>query len=266
MTRIVWFRRIGLAALITLAFGPVAAGQTGIGINFVAPANTNGLGNTVDITPLNPTDAAGVVPLTNWNNVNATSPLTTNNLINNSGMTTGVSVAVSGSTNAWASNPTTPATTPNGKMMQGYLDNTNTTTAVTVHLSGLNAAGFTGTYHVYVYAVGDTNSGGRNGDYTIGSQTFRCLDDTPFNGTFRLCNQAPSPGQQGQSGNYMDFTINGSDTVDISAIAAQDINGFRAPINGIQIVVPEPGSILCAAALGLGGIAAARRRFGRPPA
>jgi hypothetical protein len=62
MTRIVWFRRIALTSLITLAFGFVAAGQTGIGINFVAPANTNG--NTVDITPINPTDAAGVVPLT----------------------------------------------------------------------------------------------------------------------------------------------------------------------------------------------------------
>jgi hypothetical protein len=268
MTRIVWFRRITLAALITLAFGPLAAGQTGISVNFTATGGPN------PGAALLSTETAGFVPLTNWNNVDA-SNITTTNLIKNTGATTGAQMVVSGSANSWsipAANLPNPPT-PDAKMMTGYLDTTNTSTT-TVTISGLNAAGFTGTYHVYVYAVGDANSG-RNGDYTATTgpattQTYRLLDDQQFNGTFRLVNQAPTTGQAGQSGNYMDFSVNGLDSVTITAIATQDtgVNGVRAPINGIQIVmpVPEPGAVLSAAVLGLGAIAAARRRFGRPPA
>jgi hypothetical protein len=259
MTSIVWFRRIALAALITLVFGPVAAGQTGIGINFTATGGPN------PGAALMSTEAAGFVPLTNWNNVDA-SNITTTNLINNSGTTTGVQVAVSGSTNSWSipnGNLGAAAGTPNGKMMQGYLDSGNgpPATTTTVTIMGLNAAGFTGTYHVYVYAVGDANSG-RAADYTINNtQTFHLVDDTQFTGTFR-----PVATGVGGSGNYMDFTVNGADMITLTAVGTTTTDGnMRAPINGIQIVVPEPGAILCAAALGLGGIAALRRRFGRPP-
>jgi len=260
MTHVIPLGRVALAATVLLAVGPAALGQSSaVSINFVATAGPNPGANLL------PTEAAGFVPLMNWNNVGAANGTTTN-LVNHTGATTGVSVTVAGSPNTWSIPAANLPNSPDGRMMQGYADSNDTSTT-TITISGLTAAGFTGTFHIYVYAVGDSNSG-RNGDYTVGSQTFRLLDDQQFNGTFRLVNQAPTTGQPGQSGNYMDFTVNNLDSVNITAMASQDVNGFRAPINGVQVVmpVPEPGAILLAAGPMLGGVAAWRRRKHTPPA
>jgi hypothetical protein len=106
-----------------------------------------------------------------------------------------------------------------------------------VALTGLTAAGFTGPYNVLVYGVGDAN-GGRSGDYTLGSQSFRMVDDQQFNGTFR---QATAPGGSGtgQSANYVLFAGVTGDSFVVTAQATQDLMGFRAPINGIQIIRPR---------------------------
>jgi hypothetical protein len=259
MTRIALFRRVTLAALITLAFGPVAAGQNpAVSMHFVATSGPNpnvtmAASDTAGVT------TTGVAPLSNWNNVSAANGTYTN-LSDFHGFTTSVSVTIAGSPNTWSTGNV--PNTADGRMMANYID-TSSTSTTTVTVSGLSTAGFTGTYHVLVYAVGDANSG-RVGDYTIGAQSFRLIDDQPFNGTFRQVTAAGGSGP-GQSGNYMDFTVSG-DSFSLTAMAA-DPNGtggtLRAPINAIEVVVPtpEPGAILCAAALGLGGIAAARRRF-----
>jgi hypothetical protein len=244
----------GLAALLFATAAP--AQPPAVSVNFTATSGPNPGAN------LAPTDVAGFIPLANWNNVDGNN-ITASNLLSSSGQTTGVTVAVSGSPNTWSIPANQLPNSPNGVMMQGYVDTTATSTT-TVSVTGLTAAGFTGTYHVFVYAVGDANNG-RAGDYTIGSQAYRLLDDQQFNGTFRQVTQPPSAGFAGQSGNFMDFSGLTGDGFNLTAVAAQDVNGFRAPINAIQIVadpVPEPGLVLLACAAAAGGLAAWRRRSG----
>src|SRR5262245_7110140 len=135
------FGRVGLAVALSLAVGSVARGQTAaVSINFTATGGPNPGAN------LQPSEVAGFVPLANWNNVDA-SNATTSNLINHTGASTGVSVTIAGSTNSWsipaANLPSSGGvTTPDGKMMQGYVD-TSATSTTTITLTGLNAAGFT---------------------------------------------------------------------------------------------------------------------------
>jgi hypothetical protein len=246
------FALAGLASLVVFVVAPAAPAQPAISINFVATAGPNPGGT------LNPTDIAGAVPFANWNNVSAANG-TTNNLMTNTGTTTAVSVTVSNSPNTWSIPANQLPNTPDGVMMQGYID-TNATSITMVALSGLTAAGFTGPYNVLVYGVGDANTG-RSGDYTLGSQSFRMVDDQQFNGTFRLAT-APGGSGAGQSGNYVLFTGVTGDSFVLTAQATQDLMGFRAPINGVQIIlpVPEPGHILLACAAVAGGLAAWRRR------
>jgi hypothetical protein len=169
-----------------------------------------------------------------------------------------LSVTVANSPNAWSIPAANLPATSDGRMMQGYID-TSATSITSITVTGLTAAGFTGPYNVAVYGIGDSQAN-RVGDYTIGTQSFRMLDDTQFNGTFRQ-STAPGGSGPGQSGNYVMFTAISGDSFLLTAQAAQDINGFRAPINGIQIIaVPEPAHLLLGCAAVCGGIAAWRRR------
>jgi hypothetical protein len=240
---------VGLAALLLTP--PAIAQQVAISINFVATGGPNPGAN------LNATDVAGVAPRANWNNVSAANG-TTGNLVTSTGAATSVSVTISGSPNDWSIPAANLPNTPDGRMMQGYID-TNATSITTVSLSGLTAAGFTGSYNVIAYGVGDSNAN-RSGDYTIGSRSFRMLDNQQFSGTF-IGSTAPGGSGPGQAGNYVVFTGVTGDSFTLTAQATQDIGGFRAPLNGIQIgPIPEPGHVLLACATALGGLAAWRRR------
>src|SRR5205085_12574542 len=109
------------------------------------------------------------------------------------------------------------------------------------------------------YGIGDSQAN-RVGDYTIGAQSYRMLDNTPFTGTF-VQYTAPGGSGPGQSGNYVSFSGVTGDTFTLTAQAAQDIAGFRAPLKGFQIVaIPEPAHILLACAAACGGLTSWRRR------
>ncbi|HEY2786724.1 MAG TPA: hypothetical protein VGJ05_17315 [Fimbriiglobus sp.] len=226
-----------LAVASILPICSVAVGQgAAVSVNFTSTGGSGGAG-----TNLSAGESAGVAPVTNWNNVSGLNG-TTSSLIDNSGTTTGVSVTVGGSPGTWSIPSNQLPNSSDGSMMHGYID-TDNTSITTITVSGLVAAGFTGTYHVYVYAVGN-NNGGRSGDYTIGGTAYRLLDNQQFNGTFRQVTTAPNGDDLGQSGNYMDFLVSG-DTFTLTAQASQFTsgNGIRAPVNGLEIAVPEPSSI-----------------------
>ncbi len=254
-------RLLWLVPIVALLFAGPASAQPMISVNFVAPTGGNNPGIS-----LAPTDVAGVVPLPNWNNVNAptggVADITTGaNLVRSTGTATTASVSVTGSPNAWSIPAAQLPNSADGRMMSNYVD-TNNTSITSITAVGLLAAGFTGTYDVYVYAIGDSQAN-RVGDYTIGTQSFRMLDNTQFNGTFTQVT-APGGTGPGQSGNFMRFTGLTGDTFTLTAQAAQDINGVRAPINALQIIstapVPEPGSLLLTGMAALGGLASWRRR------
>jgi hypothetical protein len=246
-----------LAGLTILLFASVAPAQLppAISINLVG---TEGNAATDQGRTLAPADIAGVVPLPNWNNVNAPVGGATGmgtNLINAAGTATTTSVTITGSPNSWTIPAANLPNTPDGVMMSGYAD-TSDTSITSVAVAGVP---FTVPYDVIVYAIGDSQQN-RAGDYTIGTQSFRLLDNVPFTGTFTQ-STAPGGSGPGGAGNYVRFTNLSGPTFTLTAQAAQDIAGFRAPINAIQIIpVPEPGHVLLACAAAFSGLAAWRRR------
>ncbi|MBX6312591.1 MAG: PEP-CTERM sorting domain-containing protein [Isosphaeraceae bacterium] len=236
---------LAVASWIALGFGPAARAEPLIGINFA------GGGGPGSPSTLNPTDLAGVVPQMFWNNAAGASGV----LANLSGAEDGTPVATAISV-TWSSNNTwstgIPLTTPNNRLMEGYLD-TGSTTHTLVTVSGIPLS----VYDVYVYTDGD-NPETRVGSYTIAGVTQTTTDPAGvnFNGTFIL----------GQ--NYTVFTgLTGSSfTLDATPLA---VGGApRAPVNGVQIVpsaIPEPSTLVLGGTAVLFGLGSAwrRRRAGR---
>ncbi len=171
-------------------------------------------------------EVAGVVPAANWNNA-PDSNGTLLNLIDNLGSATGISVQWN-CNNVWGIGLTdVPG---NVRMMNGYLDSTDTSTT-TVTVSGIPPWLAQNGYDVYVY----TDGGGieRTGDYTLGNQTIQARDLANFNGTFTEA--------MFSVGNYVVFPELYRSSFTLSARASVN-GGFRAPVNAIQLVALTPGS------------------------
>ena len=113
--------------------------------------------------------------------------------------------------------------------MKGYLD-TNDATVTTVTFSGLDP---TMPYDFYLYANGD--GAGREGIYTVGDQTVYIADNAVFSGTY-LRATGTTPTDTNAAGNYAVLRVSGSDTYTVSATPEQSVNGFRAPLNGVQVI------------------------------
>lgn len=234
-----------LALVAALAFVSISQAQS-IGINFTGGNNAGAP------TPLLPTDLAGAVyQQANWNNANGTSGTVTG-LVNQGGVATSAS-ATWHADGTWGSG----TGTANGdfKLYNGYLDATGTS-ATTVSVSGLSAAGFVGAYDVYVYFTGDAVGGSRSGNYTIDGLTQFAVDNTGFKGTYVQATDG-----DGNNGNYLLFEGLSGDSFSLSALPVN----FRSPVNGIQVVgeaVPEPATLalLGVSALGFAGFAWKRRK------
>jgi hypothetical protein len=125
--------RLWPAATIALLGAGLAGAQPAISVNFVG-GGSNG-------TPaiLAPSDVAGVVAVSNWNNGNGSG------LKDSSGATTAASITWSGA--SWSNQIT--ATDPNNRMMKGYLD-----FGSSASVTGVPYA----TYDVYVYFRSDNTS------------------------------------------------------------------------------------------------------------
>ncbi len=185
-------------------------------------------------TPMDPSESAGVIPDSNWNNASGNVAYGAGPLNDQNGN------AVSGTSLTYVSNNTWATGIPyapgDSSLMSGYLDSTNNGTQPTVvvvtGLSGLAP------YDIYVYYSGDTHDT-RHGFYTVpGLGTQEGLDNAPFDGSTYIQDSA------GTGGNYLLFLGGTSDTLVLLANSQNPNdstdNGFRAPIDGIQIV-PEGG-------------------------
>ena len=170
-------------------------------------------------------DVAGVVPAANWNPCAGASG-TIGQATDNFGLPAGASISWN-SNNVWAIGL---ADSPgNPRLMNGYLDTTDTSTT-TITVANIPAAFVRTGYDVYVYCDGDNTF--TAGDYTLGGVTIQALDRSNFNGTFTLA-------ANGAAGNYLVFPNQTASGFTLTAAASATNGGFRAPLNAIQIVSPR---------------------------
>ncbi len=172
---------------LQLGTGGTPTGNS-IGINFEG-GQTAG---TVGVTPLAATDSAGVVPQTNWNNVNSTNPVvvsatvaggnsnidgpTAGSIVDNHGNATAAAIQFL-STNPWAVSGTVP-TGGDAKLMNGYQDNTAAATPTSVTLTSVPYA----FYSVYAYVGSDGNGRVGHGQVNGGTSIYFSTNDNPFGG------------------------------------------------------------------------------------
>ncbi len=175
-------------------------------------------------TPMGSSESAGVVALTNWNNVGTAATGSGVALVNSNG----TSIATTIAWTAVGVYATSAADTAgNLRMMKGYLD-TDNTTPTTVTFSSL----VPGIYNVYVYFDGDNNIYDRTAIFNIGATTISGTDaaNTTFSGTF-------TQASGGSNGNYVLFSaITLTSSFTLTATPGTSLNSPRAPVNGIQII------------------------------
>jgi hypothetical protein len=197
---------------------------------------------------LNPTDVAGVVPQANWNNLSLDDG-TSSTLVKSDGTSaTGTSVT-------WASNNTWRSTTgnnafpagPDRVLMAGYLDTLDTAVGgASVTVNNIEAAVRAPSYDVYVYFLGDSGEN-RGGGYTINDGVVSVLK---YGSTLAMPTMhVEDPGtdiNNSQDGTYLRFRrLTGSSFTLTSNTTLTTPNGFRAPINAVQIVhrTAPPGDV-----------------------
>lgn len=235
------------------------AGAAPIGANWV----NNGGGNVQDGSgdSLLATDIAGAPGFEqgNWNNLGRWGSGI--NLKDSSGAASGVVINWD-AVGVWNDGASTA--TPDGKLMNGYLDNNgnlnvtplpngfdggnnnNKPWAYVTGLSAWLAAQGACSYDVVVYCDGD-GTDNRHGEYWIQSATgswssmsfgadltphIFLNDNANFSGTYtQVPNTATSNGNA-QPGNYIVFTSLSAD----SFLLRTQVRNFRAPLNGVQII------------------------------
>ena len=89
-------------------------------------------------------------------------------------------------------------------------------------------------YDLYLYANGDGTR--REGVYSVGSQSVYIADNATFSGTY-IRSTGATPADPNAVGNlYAVLRVSGSDTYTMTATPEQSMNGFRAPLNAVQLV------------------------------
>lgn len=185
-------------------------------------------------------DSAGVVPSANWNNLTNASGSSSAIVADSSGTSVASPVSVtwsapntfrSGANNAFPAGP-------NRNLMSGYLDSGNTTaTGVFVAVSNLPPAITLAGYDVYVYFLGDSGAD-RGGAYTITNQAGFTRKYGSTMATPSSFTQDPGTDSNNSlDGNYLRFANLSGDWFTLKTdTTLTSPNGFRAPVNAIEIV------------------------------
>jgi hypothetical protein len=185
---------------------------------------------------LAPTDAAGVIEQTNWNQINtlgggdsvAIDRGISGILQDSAGNYTAVQLQFFGN-DAWRIDG--PSDTPNDKLMKGTLRQNNTTSApMTLTFTNLG----TGSYDVYVY--GNDVNGPADLDVSIGTVTNYWTEPRYFDGFFYEA--ASTDPSNRAAGNYVKFTgvSPASGTITVSAFYRAGNGGDGVGITGLQLV------------------------------
>ena len=247
-------RAILSAAVVSCGLSAAADAQS-IGVNFVG-----GFGTPSNGTSLADTDVAGLVPQAHFNNASGASG-TLAGLVDSGASHTGASLTWK-SPNTWASG--TDTTTPNGKLLNGYIDSNGTAAGgAMVSVTGVPYK----VYDLVVYLNTD-NGGGvpRVGDYEVVTSGGTLTQQVSYPKSSNLT-LAPPVGDNTipinattPSGTAIVFAGLTDSTLTLETNQAKLPNvNFRAPISGFQIYsVPEPASLGVITVLG--GLALRRSR------
>ena len=226
---------------------PSTALAVSLGLNFAATDPD------AATSSLNPADVAGVVPQANWNNLPDPTGAAAGGLVLDDGSASGVSVSWS-SPNTWRStaNNSFPAG-PDRVLTTGYLDSNDTAAGgVMISVENIDAALRSPAYDVYVYFVGDSPDD-RGGGFTIDDGSGPIVK---YGSTLAApVGHVLDPGtdiDNSLDGTYLRFQgLTGGSFSLTSNTELTTPNGFRAPINAVQIVaIPEPASALVVLGLG----------------
>lgn len=227
----------GLACLLAATLG--SFGQNiGLGLNF-ASSDPN-----TDTSALQPEETAGVVPQDNWNNLTGATGTGVGSLVyDNVGTPTPSAATVTWtSPNTWRSgnNNAFPAG-PDRKLVSGYLDTGNTAaTGISITVNNIDPVFTSGGYDVYVYFVSDSGAN-RGGAYRLNDGNTNVVKYGSTMATPSSYVEDPGTDQNlSIDGNYLRFRqLTGTSFTLTTDTTLTSPNGFRAPINAIQIV-PSP--------------------------
>lgn len=191
-----------------------------------------------------PEDAAGVVPQANWNNLTGSTGAAATGLVYDQNGTAIPSTARVNwsSPNTWRSGGNNQFLAPDAQLLSGYLDTGNTVeTGLSIIVENLDAALVSEGYDVYVYFVSDSTAD-RGGAYTIDPGTGPVVK---FGSTMATPSEfVEDPGTDSdlsQDGNYLRFVgLTGTSFTLTTDTTLTTPNGFRAPVNAIQIVPTTP--------------------------
>jgi hypothetical protein len=222
------------AVSIVLASSTLASAQT-LGFNF---ASTDPDSATSSLAF---SDVAGVIPVAHWNNLVGNSGSGVSGLVYDSGgssLSSTASVTWS-SPNTWRSggNNAFPAG-PDHVLLSGYLDTGNASNnGATITITGIDAAIRANAYDVYVYLLSDS-SNDRGGGYRVSDGSTNILKYGSTMGSPATYVEDPGTDVDNSlDGNYLRFRgFTGSSLTITSDTTLTSPNGFRAPINAVQIV------------------------------
>lgn len=213
-----------LTAVLQLPVGSTRAAS--IGVNFL------GDGGVIQRWQLAPTDLAGVLVQSNWNNVTTTPAGNvglSDLLLDNNGNYTAVQLRYLAN-DAWNSDG--PIATPNDRLMKGIIKEGNGTVDTTMYLSFTNLPA--GVYDVYLY--GNVNGGPVDLDVSIGAVTNYWTEPAAFDEGTGFAQASSSDPNARAPGNYAKFLgvspVAGTITVAATYRAGSDGLG----IAGLQLV------------------------------
>ncbi len=264
---------IGLttAGAMALAFVPFGEAAT------LPVTSLNLIANDPEATvTLDAEEVAGVVPRSNWNNIQADGTnygaFTFENLVDDSGQTTDATYAYDSTGGGGNFNTVGPTDTPDERMMASYQGTYEGGEESFFTISGLSGPYVELGYEVYVYWGGADAQFADEGDEMLLRSTIE-VDGDPIGDPYYMgyiafdhwdgdFAQTPVTSQtefmdEGAWGeyNYAHFTGLNAESFTIRAEAPMD---RRVGISGIQVVaIPEPASL---ALMGLGGLLLVARR------
>jgi hypothetical protein len=183
-------------------------------------------------------EVAGFKPAANWNSATGASGTLASVVDSNGVVVPGVQVSwsASGVFALW-----TADVPGNPRMYNGYLDPMTLGVPATITISGLPGFAATANFDVYLYAMGNITASGEERDsvYSMGP----VMDALAQRGPSATTPQGLPPfgkATNGGLGNYVEFTKVSLTSFTILATPGTPPNGgqARAPVNGIQIVMP----------------------------
>ena len=231
--------------------GVALLGFSAAGVANGATVSVNMSNSGIATSTLAPGDVAGIVAVSNWNNVDISgTTVAPTALVDGTGAAT-TATFESTLTTSFNGDSGSGNATPDHTMMQAYIswdqvDGSNPEDEGLLEIAGLGSDFTSPGYDVYLYADADANN--RTYSITVDGQTGTVVDSATYSGAFTT--------GTGTDDNYLLF----SGLTASSFTIQMDSNAGRGAINGLQIVaVPEPGSmVLLLSVLAMAGLSRAR--------